>query len=79
MTTFEIRASLTLKPDQILCAGYSATAEVVTEERQNVLSLPERYVLFKGDKTYVVIETIKGIVEQRQVSVGLGGLYHGSD
>jgi HlyD family secretion protein len=36
-----------------LRAGYSATAEITIKHVQNVLTLPERVLIFKDDKTYV--------------------------
>ena len=36
-------------------AGYSASADLIIEEKQDVLYIPERVVEFSGDSTFVAI------------------------
>jgi HlyD family secretion protein len=71
VTTFEIRAALTLKPGRVVRAGYSATAEVVVAQRERVLALPERSVQFRQGRPFVAVETAPGVFQSRAVELGL--------
>jgi HlyD family secretion protein len=71
VTTFEIRAALTLKRGRFVRAGYSATAEVVVAQRERVLALPERSVQFRQGRPFVTVETAPGIFQSRAVELGL--------
>jgi HlyD family secretion protein len=71
VTTFEIRAALTLKPGRVVRAGYSATAEVVVAHRERALALPERALQFRAGRPYVTVETAPGIWESRSVELGV--------
>lgn len=54
--TFEIKAALTVDSLTVkLRAGYSANATVILEKAENVLSVPERVVEYKGDSAFVYI------------------------
>lgn len=75
---FEIKASVETPQDvNVIRAGYSANADIVTDERKNVLAIEEAAVEFEGDKTYVYVllspesETDNQRFEQREVSTGL--------
>jgi HlyD family secretion protein len=71
ITTFEIRAGLALKVDRFVRAGYSATADIVVTQREEVLALAERHVRFQDGRPYVMIETVPGRFEQRSITLGL--------
>jgi HlyD family secretion protein len=71
VTTFEIRAALTLKAGRVVRAGYSATAEVVVAHRERALALPERALQFRAGRPYVTVETAPGIWEPRSVELGV--------
>jgi HlyD family secretion protein len=69
--TFEIRVGLAHKPDRLVRAGYSATAELVVAQRDRVLALPERYVQFQNGQAYVMCETAPGVFALRKIALGL--------
>ncbi len=77
---FEIKAAVsvpTASPDgksSTLRSGYSANAEIVLAQAQNVLSIPESAIEFSGDSTFVYL--VKGdgsqkTYERKQVVTGL--------
>lgn len=43
---FAIKAAIVLRQDQFLRAGYSATADIVLEKRENVLAIRESNLFF---------------------------------
>lgn len=68
---FEIRARLKLKENQVLRAGYSASAEIVLEEKKQTLALHERLVQFSHDSSFVEVETKPNEFKKRLVKLGL--------
>ena len=71
LTTFEIRAGLARKADRFVRAGYSATADIVVAQRDEVLALPERHIRFQDGQPYVMVETAPGRFELRAIALGL--------
>ncbi|MCB0794114.1 MAG: efflux RND transporter periplasmic adaptor subunit, partial [Flavobacteriales bacterium] len=55
---FKIRAAVKLKEGQQLRAGYSANADIVLQEKDSVLSVPESVVSFNkdGDSAFVDVK-----------------------
>lgn len=55
---FEIRAAVKLDAGQALRAGYSANADIVLEQRDSVLAIPESVISFntKGDSAFVQVK-----------------------
>ena len=68
---FDIKASIELKEDVFLRAGYSATADIVLEKRENVLAIRESNLLFEDEKTFVEVMTGEQQFEKREVTTGL--------
>ena len=73
---FEIKASTQIPPDLFVRAGYSANAEIVTDRRAGVLTVPESAVEFEGDKTFVNLLTSDSTAtdqtfERKEVKLGL--------
>jgi HlyD family secretion protein len=68
---FDIRASIELKESAFLRAGYSATADIVLEKRDQVLAIREGNLLFDNGKTYVDLMTGEQQFERREVQTGL--------
>ncbi|NQX90894.1 MAG: efflux RND transporter periplasmic adaptor subunit [Flavobacteriales bacterium] len=68
---FEIKAAVRLRPNEFVRAGYSATADVVLAKRENVLSIPEALLQFRGDTVYVEVEVEEDRYEERVVTTGL--------
>lgn len=69
---FQIKARMELKEGVFIRAGYSATADIVLDRRDSVLSIPESLVQFEEeDKPYVEIETSPQVFEKRYIKLGL--------
>lgn len=75
---FEIKAEL--NPEDLhstfLRAGYSANADIILDERQNVLTVQERDLLFTDGKIYVEVETAPNTFERREIKTGLSDGLH---
>jgi HlyD family secretion protein len=70
-TLFDVEIEITDKGEKIIRAGYSANANLVIRKAENVLFIPERLVEFNQDKAYVEIETAPGVIEKKEVKLGL--------
>ena len=55
----------------VLRAGYSSNAEIIIQERLNVLYIPERVIAFSGDTARVNVLTDAGPAEERVITTGL--------
>lgn len=71
-TLFDVE--IELDPDQVvtLRAGYSANADVVIREKEDIVLIPERLVLFEEEKTFVEIPGAGPEAEPEKVAVELG-------
>lgn len=78
---FEIKAAAHIPDSIVVRAGYSANAEIILEERQDVLSVSEAAIEFQGDSTYVYRLTSSETAspqtfERMSVTVGMSdGMY----
>ena len=54
---FEIKAAITVPDSVTIRSGYSANAEMELQRANNVLSIPESALEFKGDSTFVYLLT----------------------
>jgi HlyD family secretion protein len=70
-TVFDVEIEITQTGSNVLRAGYSATAEIIIDEKKDVLILPERLVTFKADSCFVDIQDSLGSVSTIPVEVGL--------
>ncbi len=68
---FDIRAAITLKESSFLRAGYSATADIVLDKREQVLAIREGNLIFEDDKIYVDLMVGEQQFERREVQTGL--------
>lgn len=68
---FEIKAAVELQEGSFVRAGYSATADIVLDRRDSVLTLQEKMITFNEDSTFVEIMTSPQIFEKRLVKTGL--------
>ncbi len=66
-TVFDIEIIVTEKGNKPLRVGYSATADIIIDERNDVLVIPEGAVQFEEEKTYVYLAN----GEKRDVEIGL--------
>ena len=60
---FEIKAAVTVPSDGKIRSGYSANAEIILDEANDVLCVPESAIEFSGDSTFVYI--VKGEGQQK--------------
>lgn len=68
---FDIRAAIELKESTFLRAGYSATADIVLDKRDQVLAIREGNLIFEDDRTYVDVMIGEQQFERREVRTGL--------
>lgn len=68
---FQVKASVSLREDFFIRAGYSANAEIVLEQRLDVLAIDEGLVLFEEGGSFVEIEVGDQNFEKRAVKLGL--------
>lgn len=50
-------------------SGYSATAEIILNSKKQALSLPENYIIYRNDSTFVMVKDAKG---KNKKSIALG-------
>lgn len=62
-----------LQPDSgvTLRAGYSANATIIVEKHENVLTIPERVVIFRDGKTFVRVPGPDGNPVEKEIEIGL--------
>jgi HlyD family secretion protein len=68
---FEVRAAVKLKEGAVLRANYSANADIILDERHDVLAIEENVVIFEKGKTFVDVETTPQSFSRREVKLGL--------
>jgi len=68
---FKIKAAVNLVESSFIRAGYSANAEIVLEQRLQVLAIDEGLLLFEDGKYFVEIETAEQVFEKQEVQLGL--------
>ena len=68
---FEVRASVALRKDHFLRAGYSANADIVLERKKNVLAIRESNLIFEEDKIFVEIQKDEQLFEKIAIETGL--------
>ena len=69
---FEIKASVQLKEGQFIRAGYSANANIVLEQKDDVLVIPEGLLKFENDSSFVEVQVgEEQQFEKRFVHTGL--------
>ena len=68
---FEIKADVKLQNNKFIRAGYSATADIVLERKDSVLSVSEKLLMFSNDTTYVEVEIAPQKFERRDIKTGL--------
>lgn len=68
---FKVKAAIKPTSDVFLRAGYSANGDIILDQRQNVVTIKERDLLFEEGKTYVEIQIGDQEFEKQEVQVGL--------
>ncbi len=72
---FEIKASVKVPSDITIRSGYSANAEIVLQQVDQVLSIPESAITFEGDSTFVYVQSPGGY-EKKAVRTGISDGIH---
>jgi HlyD family secretion protein len=68
---FEIKAKVAVKPNVTIRANYSANADIVLDEKKQVLAIREALVQYKDGKPFVEIETAPQVFVRKDVKLGL--------
>ncbi|HEX8549635.1 MAG TPA: efflux RND transporter periplasmic adaptor subunit [Cytophagaceae bacterium] len=68
---FEIRARVNLKEGQFVRAGYSANADIILDQKNDVLAIHESLLQFEKDDPFVEIKKSDNTFEKRAVKLGL--------
>jgi HlyD family secretion protein len=68
---FDIRIDLTAPESVRLRSGFSAVAEIEIDRRDDVLTLPERVVVFRGDEAFVDVLDAAGSRVEKGIETGL--------
>lgn len=68
---FEIKAAVKPQEGSTIRSGYSANAEIVLQKVEQVISVPESAIEFKGDSTFVYLKKESGEYESIPVKTGL--------
>lgn len=68
---FQIRAAVNLQAGRFIRAGYSANADIVLDQRNDVLAVNESLLQFDGEQVFVEVETAPNVFERRDIEVGL--------
>ena len=71
-TLFDVEIELDSGQQVTLRAGYSANADVVIREKQDIVLIPERLVLFEDEKTFVEVPGLGPEAEPSKIEVELG-------
>jgi HlyD family secretion protein len=70
-TVFPIEISIPKTGNSVLRAGYSANANVIIQEKDSVLMIPERVVTFRNDSAFVKVPLGAEREEERAIKTGL--------
>ena len=68
---FDIEAAVKLSEEDFIRAGYSANAEIVLEQKDKVLIIPEAALTLKDDSTFIEIKTGENEFEKRSIETGI--------
>jgi HlyD family secretion protein len=71
-TLFDVEIELDPNQEVVLRAGYSANADVVIREKNDIVLIPERLVLFEDEKTFVEVPGVGPEAEPSKIEVELG-------
>jgi HlyD family secretion protein len=68
---FQIKAKVIHRPDVMIRANYSANADIVLDEKNQVLAIREALVQYQDGKPYVEVETAPQVFVRKDITVGL--------
>jgi HlyD family secretion protein len=71
-TVFPIEITITDASDVVLRAGYSANADIIIEQMENVVTIPERVVKTDSGRSFIEVPGIEpGSRVEKEVELGL--------
>jgi HlyD family secretion protein len=70
-TVFPVEIALSTTDGAMLRAGLSANAEVIIQQRRDVIVIPERTVTFEADSAWVNVRAADGTASKRFIRTGL--------
>ncbi len=70
-TVFPLEIAVTSTEGVTLRAGYSASADIIIEKRENVLTIPERLLTSEDGVTRVTVQLAGEAAERREIETGL--------
>jgi len=71
-TVFPIEIRITDTQGAVLRAGYSANADIIIEQVENIVTIPERVVIMRDGKSYVEVPGEEpGSREEKEIELGL--------
>lgn len=68
---FEVKAAVAVSSKKMIRSGYSANAEIILEQVNQVLSVPESALEFEGEETVVYVKAADGTWQRRTIETGL--------
>jgi len=68
---FEVKAALNPVSETFLRAGYSASGDIILDQREKVMTIFERDLLFEEENTFVEVQTGDQEFEKKEIKVGL--------
>jgi HlyD family secretion protein len=68
---FAVEASVAPKPGRFIRAGYSASANIILDQRQQALAVEEGNMVFEGQKSFAFVAKEGGGFEKREIQTGL--------
>ena len=69
-TVFPVEILVQMSSDRVLRAGYSANANIIIQQKDSVLAIPERTVTFRNDSAFVQIP--EGEEGQKEIYIKIG-------
>jgi HlyD family secretion protein len=73
---FDVEARVTPKSGRFIRAGYSASADIILDQRDQVLAVEEGNLLFEGGQSFAFVATADGGFERREIRTGLSDGIH---
>jgi HlyD family secretion protein len=70
-TTFPVEIAIRQIDGVTLRAGFSANADIIIQQREQAISVPERVVYFDKGESYVLLPKPDGTSEKRAIKTGL--------
>jgi HlyD family secretion protein len=70
-TLFDVEIKIDQKGPSVLRAGYSANADLIINQKEDVLVIPERLVEFVEDSAFIQLKDPAGSIERKAIKTGL--------